>query len=110
MSLETVGGKAEQLGFYETVMGDAAQLFVRLAQFRAVTADDVQRAARRVFERSQRTRIEVLPEVKSGGKAPRRSRALAARESSPLRVLTHAQSAPPFGAFAPGSLRSRSRS
>jgi zinc protease len=62
MSLETVGGKAEQLGFYETVQGDAAQLFVRLAQFRAVTAEDVQRVARRVFDDTQRTRIEVLPE------------------------------------------------
>jgi zinc protease len=62
MSLETIGGKAEQLGFYETVAGDASQLFVRLAQFRTVTAEDVQRVAQRVFDSTQRTRIEVLPE------------------------------------------------
>ena len=68
MSLETVGGKAEQLGFYETVMGDAAQLFVRLSQFRTITAEDVQRVARRVFDDTQRTLIEVLPERKAGAR------------------------------------------
>jgi zinc protease len=61
LALETAGGKAEQLGFYETVLGDARQIFPRLAQFRAVTAADVQRVARRVFDPRRRTRIEVVP-------------------------------------------------
>jgi zinc protease len=61
MALENASGKAEQIGFYEAVLGDAGQIFARLARFRAVTADDVMRVARRVFDRSQRTRIEVLP-------------------------------------------------
>jgi zinc protease len=61
MALESAGGKAEQIGFYETVLGDAGQIFPRLEQFRAVSADDVLRVARRVFDPSRRTRIEVLP-------------------------------------------------
>jgi zinc protease len=61
LALETAGGKAEQIGFYETVLGDARLIFPRLQQFRSVTAGDVQRVARRVFDARQRTRIEVLP-------------------------------------------------
>jgi len=61
MALESASGKAEQIGFYDTVLGDAGQIFPRLQQFRAVTADDVLRVARRVFDRRQRTRVEVLP-------------------------------------------------
>jgi zinc protease len=61
MALENASGKAEQIGFYETVLGDAAHIFERLERFRAVTADDVLRVSRRVFDRNQRTRIEVLP-------------------------------------------------
>jgi predicted Zn-dependent peptidase len=33
----------------------------RVEEFRAVTADDVLRVARRVLDKKQRTRIEVLP-------------------------------------------------
>jgi zinc protease len=61
MAMETAAGKAEQIGFYETVLGDAGQIFERLALFRAVTADDVLRVARRVFDLRSRTRIEVMP-------------------------------------------------
>jgi zinc protease len=68
MALESAAGKAEQIGFYETVLGDAGQIFPRLAQFRAVTADDVLRVARRVLDPKQRTRIEVLPKATRGKK------------------------------------------
>jgi zinc protease len=64
LGLETAAGRAEQIGFYETVMGDAALLFDRLKRFREVTAKDVQRVAARVLDPARRTRIEVLP---SGG-------------------------------------------
>jgi zinc protease len=63
LALETASGKAEQIGFYETVLGDAGQIFARLAHFRAITADDVMRVARRVFDKNSRTRIEVLPRL-----------------------------------------------
>jgi zinc protease len=61
MAMETAAGKAEQIGFYETVLGDAGALMTRLEQFRAVTADDVLRVARAVFDRRARVRIEALP-------------------------------------------------
>jgi len=61
MAMETSAGKAEQLGFYETVLGDAGKLMQRLEDFRAVTADDVLRVARKVLDAQGRTRIEVLP-------------------------------------------------
>jgi zinc protease len=60
-SLETAGGKAEQVGFFEVVCGDAAALFERMQIYRAVTAADLQRVAKLVFDPAQRTRIDVLP-------------------------------------------------
>ena len=61
LGLETAPGKAEQIGFYETVLGDARLLFERLEHFRRIDADDVQRVARRYLRPSQRTRVDVLP-------------------------------------------------
>jgi zinc protease len=72
MALESAAGKAEQIGFYEAVLGDAGRIFPRLQDFRAVTADDVQRVARRVLDRSQRTRIEVIPAKGSAHKQPKK--------------------------------------
>ncbi len=69
MALESAGGKAEQIGFYEAVLGDAGRIFPRLQEFRAVTAADVQRVARRVLDPRQRTRIEVLPQRAKGTRA-----------------------------------------
>ncbi len=60
--LETASGKAEQLGFFEIVMGDGAALFSRLESLRAVTARDIQRVANRYFDARRRTRISVVPE------------------------------------------------
>ncbi len=59
--LETAGGKAEQLGFFEVVAGDAGILFSRLAALRAVTPKDIQRVAKRYLRTGRRTRISVLP-------------------------------------------------
>jgi zinc protease len=60
--METAAGKAEQLGFFEIVGGDAAQLFTRLSALRAVTPADIQRVANKYFDPRQRTRIAVLPD------------------------------------------------
>jgi zinc protease len=60
--LETASGKAEQLGFFEIVMGDGAALFSRLEALRAVTPRDIQRVANRYFDARRRTRISVVPE------------------------------------------------
>jgi zinc protease len=60
--METASGKAEQLGFYETVLGDPRRIFGRLEDTRRVTAADVQRVARRVFDARRRTTVLVLPD------------------------------------------------
>jgi zinc protease len=60
--LETVSGKAEQIGFYETVLGDPAALFHRLLAYRRVTTSDLLRVARRYLVASARSIIEVIPD------------------------------------------------
>ena len=59
--LETAGGKAEQIGFYETVLGDPAALFTRLDVARRTTRSDLLRVARRYLRKTARTVVEVAP-------------------------------------------------
>jgi len=66
--LETASGKAEQIGFFETVLGDGGALFSRLDELRAVTARDIQVVANRYFDSRRRTRVTVMPDG-SGSKA-----------------------------------------
>jgi zinc protease len=58
-SMETAGGKAEQIGFYEIVANDGAAVFSRLAAYREVRAGDVKRVASKYLRSSRRTRVEV---------------------------------------------------
>jgi zinc protease len=60
--LETVGGKAEQIGFFEMVLGDPTALFDKLAAYRRTTRADLLRVARRYLVDTARTVIEVLPD------------------------------------------------
>jgi len=64
--LETASGKAEQVGFYDTVLGDPGAGFSRLDAYRAVTAADVLRVAKTYFVDAQRTVIHVLPDGTAG--------------------------------------------
>jgi zinc protease len=57
--LETVPGKAEQIGFSETVVGDPSHAFVRLEEYRSVTPADVRRVAREVLDPSRRVVLRV---------------------------------------------------
>ncbi|MBN1656718.1 MAG: insulinase family protein [Deltaproteobacteria bacterium] len=59
--LESASGKAERIGFYETVMGDARSLFARRQAFSAMRPEEVQRVARRYFRKKNRTVITVEP-------------------------------------------------
>jgi zinc protease len=61
-SLETMSGKAEQIGFNETVLGDPSAGFSRLDAYRAATAADLQRVAKRYLDDVARTIIRVIPE------------------------------------------------
>lgn len=64
-SLETTSGKAEQIGFYDTVLGDPAAAFRRLEAYRRVTAGEIRTAARRYLVDGARTIIRVLPEAET---------------------------------------------
>jgi zinc protease len=61
-SLETTSGKAEQIGFYDTVLGDPTAAFRRLERYRRVSAGELRTAARRWLVNDARTLIRVLPE------------------------------------------------
>ena len=61
-SLETASGKAEQIGFYDTVLGDPAAAFRRLEAYRRVTAGELRTAARRFFVDEARTVVRGVPE------------------------------------------------
>jgi zinc protease len=63
-----VGGKAEQIGFFETVLGDPGHSFRRVEQYRRVTAGDLRRVARRYLVDAARTTVRVRPD---GAAAPR---------------------------------------
>ncbi len=64
-SLDTASGKAEQIGFYDTVVGDPAGAFRRLEAYRRVTAGDVRRVARRFLVTRSRTIVHVIPETQA---------------------------------------------
>jgi len=61
-SLETASGKAEQIGFYSTVLGDPTGAFSRLEAYRRATRSDLLRVARRYLGPAGRSIIEVHPE------------------------------------------------
>jgi zinc protease len=60
--LETVFGRAEQIGVYETVLGSPSVLFERLGAYRRVTLSDLLRVARTYLVRTSRTVVEVQPD------------------------------------------------
>ncbi|MET0339353.1 MAG: pitrilysin family protein [Polyangiales bacterium] len=59
--MENASGKAEQLGFYETVLGDAGRIFKQLDAYRAVTSSEVRRVAAERLRSEARTTILVRP-------------------------------------------------
>jgi predicted Zn-dependent peptidase len=64
--LATNNGVGQELGFYETVFGDYRALYRVIDQVRAVTADQVRDAARKVLDREQRTVAELAPAPEEG--------------------------------------------
>jgi zinc protease len=60
-TMETAGGKAEQIGFHQTVLNDGAAVFDRLRSYGEVRADDVRRMVARYLRPSRRTRVEIVP-------------------------------------------------
>ncbi len=60
--LKTVSGKANQIGFYETVFGDYHAMFDQVDRWEAVTAADVQRVAATYLVDDDKTTVELVPE------------------------------------------------
>jgi predicted Zn-dependent peptidase len=60
--LKTVSGKASQIGFYETVFGDYAEMFRTVDGWEAVTPADVQRVAQTYLEERASTTVELIPD------------------------------------------------
>ncbi len=65
--LESVSGKAETIGFYDSVLGDPGALFTKLEQYRRVQKGDVLRVARRYLVPTSRTLVEVRPNGEAEG-------------------------------------------
>lgn len=59
--METCGGKAEQIAFFDVVLGEPAGAMDRLRRLRRVSRSDVLRAARRYLRPELRTAITVKP-------------------------------------------------
>jgi len=64
-NMKTVSGKANQIGFFDTVFGDYHALFGLEAAWAAVTADDVRRVAGAYLQRPRRT-VVVLEPIPAG--------------------------------------------
>jgi len=60
-SLKRVSGRANRLGFYETVHGDYSAMFREVDLWEAVTAADVTRVARTYLVDDTRTTVELVP-------------------------------------------------
>ncbi len=61
-SLETAAGKAEQIGFYDTVLGDPVGAFRRLEAYERVDAARLRYVARKYLVTEARTIVHVVPE------------------------------------------------
>ncbi len=64
-SMETAAGKAEQIGFYATVLGDPTGSFSRLEAYRRAKPSDLRIAARRYLSSLSRTIVLVKPEART---------------------------------------------
>lgn len=64
--LETANGKAEQIGFYDTMLSDAGAGFSRLAAYRSVTNADVKAVANKYLVAAHRTTVVVQPDGSAG--------------------------------------------
>jgi predicted Zn-dependent peptidase len=65
-SLKTNNGIGETIGYYEHVYGDCNAMFRTVDSYRAVTADDVKRVAKQVFDSRRRTIAILVPEDEDG--------------------------------------------
>jgi zinc protease len=68
--LQTNLSRATRLGEYESYFGDARLLARELAQYQAVTAEDIQKAVKKYLGAERRQVVEVLPAEAPAAKPP----------------------------------------
>ncbi len=61
-ALKTNNGRAEMLGYMETVFGDYNMLFTLVERYKAVTAGDVEHVMQKYFDERNRTVVALVPE------------------------------------------------
>ncbi len=69
-ALKTNGGKAEQLGMFETYFGGYARLFTVLKSYETMTKADIQKAAARYLRPDNRTVVTLVPTETDGEARP----------------------------------------
>jgi zinc protease len=68
--LQSVSAKGQQIGHYQTILGDYAALFDEANRYQAVTAEDVMRVAKKYFDSKNRTVAVLVPEMPEGMPSP----------------------------------------
>lgn len=93
-SMETAAGKAEQIGFYDSVMDDPSAVFARAEAYRTMGPEDVQRVARRLFDGRARVVVDIQPTVAKPSTPRERAaqRAVAHRDEVDPATVTGARS------------------
>jgi len=69
-ALKTNGGKAEQLGMFETYFGGYARLFTVLKSYEGMTKTDLLKAAARYLRPDNRTVVTLVPAEVDGERRP----------------------------------------
>jgi len=62
-SMQTVNGRASKIGRYEILFGDYREMMSVPERYRAVTGDEIREAAKKYFERNNRTVVTLVPEA-----------------------------------------------
>jgi zinc protease len=68
--LQSVSDKGEQIGYYQTILGDYSRLFEEADRYQAVTAQDVMRVAQEYFGENNRTVAVLVPDMPEEASSP----------------------------------------
>jgi zinc protease len=68
--LQSVSDKGEQIGYYQTILGDYTPLFGEAKKYQAVTAEDVMRVAKKYLDSNNRNVAILVPEMPEGQPTP----------------------------------------
>jgi zinc protease len=68
--LQSVSDKGEQIGYYQTILGDYSRLFEEADRYQGVTAQDVMRVAQEYFGENNRTVAVLVPDMPEEASSP----------------------------------------